>query len=102
MPTYTFKEKDTGETFDKIMKISEKADFLKRNPNLESVLSAPAFVGDHIVKKMDGGMKETIQRIAEQHPGSALADRFGDNRSIAKKKTVDVAKKHGILTHKYK
>jgi len=102
MPTYTFKEKDTGEQFDKLMKISEKAGFLERNPNLESVLTAPAFVGDHIIKKMDGGMKETIQRIAEQHPGSALADRFGDNKSIAQKKTVDVAKKHGILTNKYK
>ena len=51
MPTYTFKNKDTGEVFDKIMKIAEKPEYLKDNPNIEAVLTAPNFVGDHIVKK---------------------------------------------------
>jgi len=102
MPTYTFRNKDTGEVFDKIMKIAEKPEYLRDNPNIENVVTAPAFVGDHIVKRMDGGMKEVFQKIAEKNPGSNLADRFGDNRSIAKKRTVDIAKKHGILTDNYK
>ena len=76
MPTYTFKNKDTGEVFDKIMKIAEKPEYLKDNPNIEAVLTAPNFVGDHIVKKMDGGMKETLQKIAEKSPNTPLADRF--------------------------
>ena len=38
MPTYTFEDKDTGEVFDKLMKISEKEQYLKDNPNLKSVL----------------------------------------------------------------
>ncbi len=51
MPTYTFKNKDTGEEFDKVMKIAEKEPYLKDNPNISPVLTAPNFVGDHIVKK---------------------------------------------------
>ena len=76
MPTYTFKNKDTGEVFDKIMKIAEKPEYLENNPNIEAVLTAPNFVGDHIIKKMDGGMKETLQKIADKNPNTPLADRF--------------------------
>ncbi len=77
MPTYTFKNKDTGEVFDKVMKIAEKPEYLESNPNIEAVLTAPNFVGDHIIKKMDGGMKETFSRIAEAHPNSPLAQKYG-------------------------
>ena len=54
MPTYTFKNNKTGEIFDKVMKIAEKEPYLKDNPNISPVLTAPNFVGDHIIKKMDG------------------------------------------------
>ena len=82
MPTYTFKNKDTGEVFDEIMKIAEKPEYLKNNPHIEKVLTAPHFVGDHIIKKMDGGMKETLQKIAGRNPNTPLADRF--SRKTAK------------------
>ena len=90
MPTYTFKNKDTGEVFDKIMKIAEKPEYLKNNPNIEAVLTAPNFVGDHIVKKMDGGMKETLQKIADRNPNTPLADRFSRRsaKDIQKQKVV--------------
>ena len=90
MPTYTFKNKDTGEVFDKIMKIAEKPEYLKNNPNIEAVLTAPNFVGDHIVKKMDGGMKETLQKIADKNPNTPLADRFSrrSTKDIQKEKVV--------------
>ena len=97
MPTYTFKNKDTGEVFDKIMKIAEKPEYLKNNPNIEAVLTAPNFVGDHIVKKMDGGMKETLQKIADKHPNSALADRYGGSKTNAAVKAKTLAKKHGLV-----
>ena len=48
MPTYTFKNKDTGETYDKMLKMSEKEQYLKDNPNIQSVLTAPNFVGDSL------------------------------------------------------
>ena len=97
MPTYTFKNKDTGEVFDKIMKIAEKPEYLKDNPNIEAVLTAPNFVGDHIIKKMDGGMKEVFSRVAEAHPNSPLADRFGSGQTSAQKKVQEVGKKHGLV-----
>jgi len=97
MPTYTFYNKDTDEQFDEFMSWSEREKYLKDNPHIEPMLTTAALVGDHIVNKMDGGMKETFSRIAEAHPNSPLADRFGDNRTIAKKKVEGVGRKHGLV-----
>jgi len=75
MPTYSFRNKESGEVFDKIMRIAEREEFLSQNPNLETVITgAPAFTGDHIsaVKKYDTGFKEVLQRIHEKTPGSQL------------------------------
>ena len=47
--------------------------------------------------KMDGGMKEVFSKIGDKHPGSPLADRFGDGKNNAQKKVQDVARKHGLL-----
>ena len=90
MPTYIFENKDTGEVFDKVMKIAEQEPYLKDNPNISPVLTAPNFVGDHIVKKMDGGMKETLQKIADKNPNTPLADRFSrrSSKDIQKEKVV--------------
>jgi len=95
MPTYTFEDKETGEVFDEIMKISEKEQYLKDNPNLKPVLTAPNFVGDHIVKKMDGGMKEVFSKIADAHPNTPIADRFS-RKSIADVKRDKVVKKYNL------
>jgi hypothetical protein len=75
MPTYSFRDKNTGEVFDKAMRIAERDEYLTQNPHLESIITgAPAFTGDHIsaVKKYDTGFKEVLQRIHEKTPGSQL------------------------------
>lgn len=75
MPTYSFRNKQTGEIFDQVMRIAEREEFLEKNPHLETVITgAPAFTGDHIsvVKKHDTGFKEVLQRIHEKTPGSQL------------------------------
>ena len=70
MPTYSFRNKQTGEVFDQFMKISEKDSFLQQNPHLEQTLTtAPAFAGDHITLKKDTGFKEVLQKINERVPG---------------------------------
>ena len=97
MPTYTFYNKDTDEQFDEFMSWSEREKYLKDNPHIEPMLTTAALVGDHIVNRMDGGMKETFSRIAEAHPNSPLADRFSSGGSNAQKKVIDVGKKHGLL-----
>ena len=100
MPTYTIRNKEFGTEKDVFCTYSELQDILK-NESLEQVLSAPALVGDHIVKQgdgnMDGGMKEVFSKIGDKHPGSPLADRFSSGGSNAQKKVTEVAKKHGLL-----
>ena len=73
MPTYSFRNKDTGEIHDEFMPIDAKEQFLLDNPHLHQTLtSAPAFVGDHITIKKDTGFKEVLQRIHEKTAGSQL------------------------------
>ena len=96
MPTYTIRNKEFGTQKDVFCTYSELQDMLK-NESLEQVLSAPALVGDHVVKRMDGGMKEVFSKIADKHTNTPLADRFGSGGSNAHKKVVDVGKKHGLI-----
>ena len=96
MPTYTIRNKQFGTEKDVLCSYSELQEMLKSD-DIEQVLSAPALVGDHVVKRMDGGMKEVFSKIADKHPGSPLADRFSSGGTNAQKKVVEVAKKHGLL-----
>ena len=97
MPTYTILNKEFGTEKDIFCTYNELQEMLKKNKQLVHVLSAPALVGDHVVKRMDGGMKEVFSKIGDKHPGSPLADRFSSGGTNAQKKVVEVAKKHGLL-----
>ena len=91
LPTYTIRNKEFGTEKDVFCTYSELQEMLKSD-DIEQVLSAPALVGDHIVKqgdgKMDGGMKEVFSKIADKHPNTPLADRFSSGGSNAHKKVV--------------
>ena len=52
MPTYSFRDKTTGEEFDAFMSVKELDKFLENNPHLIKLLSAPCFLGAN----MDGGI----------------------------------------------
>ena len=97
MPTYTIRNKEFGTEKDIFCTYDELQEMLKKNKQLVHVLSAPALVGDHVVKRMDGGMKEVFSKIGDKHPGSPLADRFSSGGTNAQKKVIDVGKKHGLL-----
>jgi hypothetical protein len=75
MPTYVFRNKETGEQFEKILKMSELDQFRAENPQLETVIQAVAF-GDPTKlsssRKFDSGFKEVLQKIHERSPGSEL------------------------------
>ena len=99
MPTYTFIDNNTGFTYDEFMGMDEREKYLKDNPHIHQVPVMFAFVGDHIMgagPKQDAGMTENLQRIAESHPGSALADRYGGGKT-KDQKTRAVMKKHGAI-----
>ena len=101
MPTYTIRNKKTHTTYEVLCKYPELQKMLENDPDLVQMLTAPAIVGDHIVKqgdgRMDGGMKEVFSRVAEAHPNSPLADRFGSGQTNAQKKVQEVGKKHGLV-----
>jgi hypothetical protein len=75
MPTYVFRNKETGEQFEQVMRMSELDPFREANPQLETVIQAVAF-GDPTklssTRKFDTGFKEVLQRIHEKTPGSQL------------------------------
>ncbi len=97
MPTYKFKNTDTEEEFEDFMTMKERETFLSENPHIQPLLTTAALVGDHIINRMDGGMKETFSRIAEAHPNSPLSDRFGSSRNSKQKKVENIGKKHGLV-----
>ena len=93
MPTYTFHNKTTGVVEDKVMKITEMEKYLIDNPDVEQIHSGINIVAGVGGIKSDSGWKENLSRIAEAHPSSALADRYG-KKSIKQIKTKEVVKKH--------
>ena len=93
MPTYTFHNRQTGVVEDKMMKIAEKEQYLKDNPDVEQVHTGINIVAGVGGIKSDSGWKDNLSRIADAHPNSSLADRYG-NKSIKEIKTKQVVKKH--------
>ncbi len=77
MPRYDFQHRETGEVIEKLMRISEKEEWLKENPQWEQIhLGAPQ-MGDPVrlgVTRMDNGFREVLQKIHEKSPGSRLKD----------------------------
>ena len=96
MPTYNFLNIDTGEEFESFMKISEREEYLKSNPNIQSVITAPAIVTGVSTSKQNrvpDGFKEVLSKISEAHPASDLADKHS-KKSIKQAKTEQIVKKH--------
>ena len=101
MPTYTFFDEDTEETFDMFLSMDAREKYLKGNHRIRQVPVAVAIAGDHIMgvgPKVDGGFNERMEQIAISHPGSPLADRYGGSSKSHKEiKTRDVLKKHRVV-----
>ena len=53
MPTYTIRNKNTEVISEIFCAYTELEKILKNDTDLVQVLSAPALVGDHVVKRMD-------------------------------------------------
>jgi len=88
MPTYTFKNKDTGKVWDEMMSIAASDQYLKSNPNIIKVPTAINLVRGVMGQKSlktDVGWKENLSRIADAHPTSDLANNIGDKSAKAVK-----------------
>ena len=97
MPTYRFRDMNTGEEFEEFMSMGEREKYLKTHPTIAQVPVPVAFVGDHIMgvgPKNDEGFKERMSQIASAHPNSPMADKYKTGESHKKLKTKEVIRKH--------
>lgn len=102
MPIYEFQNTETGETFDKLLKIAEKDEWLKDNPDIKQIFTVvPGIVSGAghkgSIENVDNhGFKEVLQKIGEGHPMGSVADEHV--RKTAKEvSTRDVIKKHAKI-----
>ena len=101
MPTYHIRDTETEEVYEELCSYSKLQEFLKENPKYKIVPVAPNIVTQTVGSnptdsRTDEGWKEKLSRIAEAHPTSALAERYG-NKSTKDIKTQSVMRKHGLI-----
>ena len=96
MPSYSFKNNETGEEWEEFFSISGREEFLEQNPHITQLPSMVSIVSDTGGIKNDNGWGDNMQRIAEANPGSPLARRYG-KKSTKEINTRNVLKKHNIL-----
>ena len=95
MPTYTFINKKTRKEFTEMMSISEMEEYLDKNHHISQVIvpiNIVAGIGSTNIKN-DQGWKDNMSRIAEAHPTSPLAERYG-KKSIKQIKTQQALAKN--------
>ena len=100
MPIYVFFNPDTGVEWVELMSISKMESFLETHPHCELRIQAPNIVGGHGDRvKIDGGMKDVLNKIGDAHPGSELHSRHG-SKNIKREKSVETIKKHIDIQNK--
>jgi hypothetical protein len=92
VPIYTFYNKNTKKEFDEMMSIAEMEEYLNNNKHITQVLKGLNIVSGVGSIKQDGGWKDNLSRIAEAHPQSALADRYGKKSTKSIKTQQALAK----------
>jgi len=92
MPTYNFFDTKTGEEFEMFMSISSREEYLRDNPHILALVTAPAIIsGSASSNKVPDGFKEVLSKISEKHPSSALANKHR-KKSIKEAKTERIVK----------
>ena len=94
MPTYNFIDTETDEEFEVVMKIAEREEFLKENPQVQPIISAPALIsGSGSYQKVPEGFKEVLSKVGEAHPDSKVGREYG-NKTNAQVKARDIVDKY--------
>ena len=95
MPTFDFLNTETGETFEKLLSISAKEDFLKENSHIQQVhLGAMSIVsGVSITGKVPDGFKEVLSKVSESHKQSSVANKHG-KKGVKESQTQRIVDKH--------
>ena len=103
MPVYTFINTKTKKEHTEMMTIAEMETYLEQNPHIKQAIKSLNIVGgvSGLSYRQDGGWKDNLSRIAEAHPKSALADRYGKKtaKQAKSKAALDkIKKKYGKIT----
>ena len=94
MPIYVFFNPHTGVEWEELMSISKMESFLETHQHCELRVQAPNIISGHGDRvKIDGGMKDVLNKIGDAHPGSKLHSRHG-TKDIKREKSVKTIKKH--------
>lgn len=73
MPTYLFKNKNTGEEKEEFMSISERDKFLADNPEYEQLVNGAPSIGFHMLtRKPDQGFRDKLKEIKRKHKYSNI------------------------------
>jgi hypothetical protein len=68
MPTYLFRNEDTGEEFEDFMSISALEVFLFENPNVTQLVNgAPMISSGRGMNKPDGGFRDLLKEIKKKN-----------------------------------
>jgi hypothetical protein len=79
MPTYEFQNTETGETHEKILKLSEREPYLKDNPHLKQIISAttPVIEAARLGRmKPDQGFRDVLSAMKQNksYTGNKIND----------------------------
>ena len=77
MPTYDYKNEETGEVTEKFMSISDMEQFEKDNPHMKKIIGAPV-IGDPVrlgVKKTPDSFNDMLKTIKKTNAGSTIETR---------------------------
>ena len=68
MPTYCFRNNETGEVHEEIMKMDDREKYLKDHPELTQVLEMPPIVsGTDGLRKPDDSFRDILRYIDKKH-----------------------------------
>lgn len=75
MPTYHFRNLDTGEVSEVFCSITEKEEYLKNNPNQTQILFPLKIVSDRMTNiHVTDSFREAMSRVKENHPKNRIKD----------------------------
>ena len=81
MPSYDFRNKETGEIIEVSMSFTKLNKYKEDNPHLEQYhSSSPGLVADaHVRDKRPDGFKDVLKSIKKANPGSNIDTNFTSN-----------------------
>jgi len=94
MPTYVFHDTEYNDEFEMVMKIAEREEFLRENPHIQPVITAPNIVsGVSSSQRIPSGFNDVLSKVAEAHPNSTVGKRH-KRKSIKEVRTDRIVKKY--------